>query len=304
MTDLSQSSQLSSSVAGETRGTSPAGPSGMLMPAPSSASTKPSTSQVSESSALGSPQHGASTTPSDKSLPPVLLAAQAAGPSSSAVGPVLSRENPVAGPSGVSGKPQLAMSATPLVDPVAPHGTSNTAVQGSVPSGALAAPITSGGFSTALFSLPSVMPSNGVRTRDLSHPISATNTRYFPGPDRSLLAHPCGRYTALQSGKPSSTSLVRLGSSCIQTSVDGTAPTFDVHGILSPQVERLVARGRIALVGHDRRQSGHGHAGTTFLSIINDVQLSYLPGTATVTACSKSIMDAFLLEPRLQHGMN
>lgn len=82
------------------------------------------------------------------------------------------------------------------------------------------------------------------------------------------------------------------------------------HGVRPiPTAEngRLLATGRIALFAKDSREDkdageGEDKQGKTFFTVLDNVPLSYAPGTPTITASSASLLEGMSEEPHLDLG--
>ena len=82
----------------------------------------------------------------------------------------------------------------------------------------------------------------------------------------------------------------------VQMTREGAHPECDSRGL--PLAE-VISTGRIALSGVDRRPASDGGS---ILCVVDNAQLSYVPGTPTITASSVDIMQALHREARLQQG--
>ena len=98
----------------------------------------------------------------------------------------------------------------------------------------------------------------------------------------------------------------------------GTVPVYGqrAHGVRPiPTAEngRLSATGRIALFAKDSREGkddregkdageGEDKQGKTFFTVLDNVPLSYAPGTPTITASSASLLEGMSEEPHLDLG--
>ena len=82
------------------------------------------------------------------------------------------------------------------------------------------------------------------------------------------------------------------------------------HGVRPiPTAEngRLLATGRIALFAKYSREDkdageGEDKQGKTFFTVLENVPLSYAPGTPTITASSASLLEGMSEEPHLDSG--
>ena len=204
-----------------------------------------------------------------------------------------------------------AASSGPSTVPSAP--TSNSGAMGTLASGAAVAlsPNTGAAATTAVAmgqpyitssgaGLPAVVPSTGVRSclhcawSTISHQNATALFQVADDPFWQCLAHAIQRYGFVSVRLQ--LTLAGAYSWLLQMTREGGHPERDARGL--PLAE-VISTGRIALSGVDRRPASDGGS---ILCVVDNAQLSYVPGTPTITASSVDIMQALHREARLQQG--